>query len=97
MTHFIDENGNIPKEMPAEARELASFFGLVIDFTTDILPTIITKTELRCFKKKCKGTVIVEFLPDDDRIHWLCSKCFNEGLISDWQGTKWDNREAETP
>jgi len=33
MTHFLNEEGNIPKQMPKEARELASFFALVIDET----------------------------------------------------------------
>jgi hypothetical protein len=28
MPHFLDEKGNIPKEMPKEARELASFHGI---------------------------------------------------------------------
>lgn len=30
MQHFLDESRNIPKQMPKEARELASFFALVI-------------------------------------------------------------------
>lgn len=31
MTHFLDESGNIPKEMPKKGRELASFLALLID------------------------------------------------------------------
>jgi hypothetical protein len=27
MPHFLDEKGNIPKQMPKEARELARFHG----------------------------------------------------------------------
>jgi len=30
-THFLDEEGNIPKHIPAEARELASFHALIVD------------------------------------------------------------------
>jgi len=34
MPHFLDDKGNIPTEMPKEARELASFLALVVDATT---------------------------------------------------------------
>ena len=34
MTHFLDETGNIPDAMPKEARHLASFHALVVDFAT---------------------------------------------------------------
>ena len=92
MTHFLDENGNIPKQMPKEARELASFLALVIDTTTKILPTKLTPTNLRCFEKGCQGTTRIELLSSTNEIHWMCSRCDNEGKISHWQGTKWDNR-----
>ncbi len=29
--------------------------------------------------------------PDTEQIHWYCPDCENEGLISNWQRTKWDN------
>jgi hypothetical protein len=38
MPHFLDETGDIPKQMPKEARELASFMALVIDATTKNAP-----------------------------------------------------------
>ena len=31
LTHVLDESGGIPKSIPKEARELASFLALVID------------------------------------------------------------------
>jgi len=92
MTHSLDETGNIPKQMPKEGRELASFFALVVDATTKELPSILTATNIRCFEKRCDGIIRTEVLPANDEIHWLCSKCQNEGRISHWQGTKWDNR-----
>ena len=42
MTHFLNEEGNIPKEMPTEARELASFFALVVDHTSKTMASILT-------------------------------------------------------
>ncbi|MFA5818244.1 MAG: hypothetical protein WC854_03075 [Bacteroidales bacterium] len=92
MTHFLDETGNIPKQMPKEARELASFFALVIDATIKKSPSTVTFTDIRCFKKRCDGLIRSELLSANDEIHWICSKCQNEGRINGWQKTKWDNR-----
>lgn len=76
--------------MPKAARELASFFALVIDTATKINPTKLTATDIRCFEKGCVGTIRVEVLPSTE-IHWICSRCENEGRISEWQGSRWDN------
>jgi len=92
MTHFLDESGNIPKEMPKEARELASFFALVIDTTTKNTAFTLTPTDIRCFEKDCQGLIKSEVLKANNEIHWVCSKCPNEGRISEWKLTKWDNR-----
>jgi len=92
MSHFLDEKGNIPKEMPREARELASFFALVIDATTKNIPFTLTQTDVRCFEKGCNGLISSEVLKENNEIHWVCPKCQNEGRIDGWKLTKWDNR-----
>lgn len=28
----------------------------------------------------------------NEEIHWYCPDCENEGVINEWQKTKWDNR-----
>jgi len=30
-------------------------------------------------------------LCNKQEIHWYCPVCENEGVISNWQKTKWDN------
>lgn len=92
MQHFLDAKGNIPKQMPKEARELASFLALVIDSTTKNIPFTLTQTDVRCFEKGCQGLIKSEILKANNEIHWRCSKCKNEGRISGWKLTKWDNR-----
>ena len=92
MQHFLDESGNIPKQMPKEARELASFLALVVDTTTKTLPYTLTSTDIRCFENGCHGLIKSEVLKPNNEIHWVCSKCPNEGRISGWKLTKWDNR-----
>ena len=92
LTHYLDEKGNIPKEMHKEARELESFLALVVDATTNNIPFTLTQTDIRCFKKRCEGLIKSEVLKENNKIHWVCSKCKNEGVMSEWKLTKWDNR-----
>ena len=94
MQHFLDETGSIPKQMTKEGRELASFFALVIDTTTKNLPAKLTPTGIRCFKKGCQGFIKTAIKHDNAEIRWYCPHCEEEGLISEWQKTKWDNRSS---
>lgn len=95
MQHFLDKQGDIPKQMPKEAREFASFHALVVDATTRKMPSILTSTEIRCFKKGCHGLIKSSISPDGKEIHWYCPECENEGVISEWQRTRWDNRQNQ--
>ena len=92
MRHFLDEQGEIPEDMHKDARELAGFFAMVIDSTTTILPASLTPIDIRCFKKGCHGIIRAASNRDTEEIHWKCPVCDNAGIISNWQGTKWDNR-----
>ena len=92
MQYFIDESGDIPKHVPKEALEISAFFSLVIDETMEKLPSTLTSTGIRCFRKGCFGIISSEILFENNEIHWKCSKCRNEGRISEWQKKKWDNR-----
>ena len=91
LTHFLDETGKIPIQMPKEARELASFFALVVDTTTKKNPTTLTSTDIRCFNNGCFGLIKTAIRSDNEEIHWYCPECENEGVISEWQGSNWDN------
>ena len=64
---------------------------LVVDATTNILPTKLSATDIRCFEKGCNGNISVEIQGQSEEVHWMCSNCENEGVISEWQGTRWDN------
>jgi hypothetical protein len=93
LSHSLDPNGNIAKEMPKEARELASFLALIVDAATRDFEPPIKATDVRCRQKKCDGTIELGFSSDDDAIEWWCSDCDEAGRISGWQGSKWDTRD----
>lgn len=82
---FLDEKGaSGPRR--GSARKMAEFRGSVISYATDFddvgVPAPI------CFK--CKKCRVAATLTRDDAIHWSCSRCRTDGLVSNWQGTLWD-------
>lgn len=89
--HLLDASAKLGKEMPAEARELIGFLTPIIAATTKNLPQSLTTTDVRCFEKGCSGMIKTALRRDNEEIHWYCPDCENEGLISGWQKTKWDN------
>lgn len=93
LSHFLDEEGNIAKEMHKEGRQHASFLALIVDSATKDYQTSKKSTEIRCLKKKCTGTIDIEVDTKDEVIEWHCTNWDEEGKISGWQGTKWDNRK----
>jgi hypothetical protein len=89
--HLLEASAKMPEEMPVEARELIGFLTLIIDTTTKNLAQSLTTTDVKCFEKGCSGMIKTALRPDTEEIHWFCPDCENEGLISDWKNTKWDN------
>jgi len=96
LTHFLNDQENIPTQMPKEARELANFLALIVDVTTRTKPSTLTSTDIRCFQKGCHGFVKSAIRPKEGEIHWYCPECKNEGVISQWQGTKWNNINGDS-
>jgi len=92
MTHFLDDEGNIAKEIHKEGRELASFLVLIVDSATKIHREPAMTQDVRCFKRGCDGIIEVELPEMTDEIQWRCPKCHVDGRISGWQGIKWDNK-----
>ena len=91
LTHFLNEDGNIPGEMPTEARELAGFLAMIVDITTERQNTKLVPSNLTCTNKGCKGVIDTALTPNFKEIHWHCPTCNTEGIIRNWQGTKWNN------
>ncbi len=89
--NYLDTDGNISKSASKEAREIASFLALLIDEATIHVPEIIWTTVFKCLNHECDYNTITEFVEVGNYIWWLCPNCDNEGLISTWQGLRWDN------
>jgi len=92
LRHFLDELLE-PAEMPLEARNLAGFLALIVDNVTESCSPVFRDTGIRCRSSGCMGSInaMLDFGTED--ILWECPRCGHNGLIRNWQNTKWDNTE----
>ncbi len=93
LTHFLDENGNIPEFIPKKHRQFAYFLAMIVDSLTHsaLDHTQPPPDPIRCHARGCKGIIHSTLDLDDDSIVWECDQCGDYGRISGWQKTKWDN------
>ena len=89
ITHYLDKDGELAK-MPGEARKLASFLVLLIEATTQAIPARNYDTCIRCRTDTCEGSIRTSVTSKGDGIWWHCPRCGHNGVIRNWQGTKWD-------
>ena len=97
LAHYLNEDGDIPEEIPSEARQLASFLALIVDEVTSEFPRTDrgVDTGIRCQRKGCPGMVNGALDDRESEVHWYCLECGDMGVISGWQGTKWDSAGAD--
>ncbi len=101
LTHYLDSEGNIPKALPKESRQMASFLALIVGEVTTQFPQVTRSIEtgIRCLEEKCHGEIVCALDNADSPIRWYCLECGGLGIINNWQASQWDNTEgrAEPP
>ncbi len=95
ITHYLDDAGELA-EMPAPARQLASFLVLLIDAATQAFPANDHETRIRCRTDDCVGSIRTSLSSMKGEISWYCPDCGHNGVIRNWQATKWNQRRQET-
>lgn len=91
LRHYLDDHGELA-DMPAEAKQMASFLVLIVDAITPRAPANFVESELRCRTKQCTGMILARLDPASEEILWQCPLCGHHGIIHHWQNTKWDRR-----
>ena len=79
--------------MPTEARQLASFFALIVDEASSFEESRADEVNVRCRAKGCEPQILAHRELHQD-IVWHCPDCDQNGVIRNWSGTKWDRGQA---
>ena len=89
ITHYLDETGELA-QLPGPARRLASFLTLLIEAATGAPSAGEHDSGIRCMVKTCRGTIRTSLPPGQDEIYWRCQACGHNGVIRNWDNTKWN-------
>jgi predicted RNA-binding Zn-ribbon protein involved in translation (DUF1610 family) len=92
ITHFLNATGEILADLPQPAAGLASFLTLIIEPTTETGSSVFDEIGLRCRTEECKGSILSRL--ESEEIIWHCPICGHNGIIRNWQSTKWDQRKS---
>lgn len=98
--HFLDDDGDFPYDLPGPALKLARYITNIIEsLTSHGHQTISINTYVKCrrrpARKSCTGHIYAS-IQQDQSIRWYCNVCGNNGYITGWQGTIWDNTTKST-
>ena len=91
LRHYLGDDLSLIK-IPIPAATLREFLGCLVEAVTSRDPDDVNYvTQLKC-RLHCGGDIIVFFDPDDPSIiKWSCMFCEDEGQLTGWKGTIWDN------
>jgi|SRR6185369_12029513 len=99
-THFLDKEGNLISE-PAQARVIAEYFASLVFMAS--FPDVEYPPEYRVFcrrrpkRKPCLVEIAAFIDPHTDEVVWMCPKCQDRGIITNWRHSMWDLSDSEQP
>ncbi len=93
--HFLNEHGDIG-DLPGTALNLANHITLIIEEATyynEYEPRMTTiKCRRRPRRRKCAGNIAACIDRDNPgRILWFCPVCDDNGIITGWESTIYNN------
>jgi hypothetical protein len=97
LRHFLTPAGALAA-LPRPARALAEYWTQIVAQGSLFGEPVTLRCRRRPARRPCTGTLDIGLDLDLDGIVWCCPVCGDNGIISGWQGTFWDNSElAESP
>ncbi len=96
LTHFL-KDGRLPRQLPGPALRLAEYLGKIVAAVTGAEPddSLDVRCRRRPRRRLCPGEIEGYIVPESNAICWECLVCGDNGLISNWENTIWDLREAD--
>ena len=90
MSHFDYPEGEADR-VPREAVRIATYFASIVEGTVGA-PKFGGSTGVRCRRRPgrlpCSGAIVSELHPSGHELRWRCSACGDNGVISNWAGTR---------
>ncbi len=91
ITHFLKADGSVPDGL---AGRIARYFGSIVMAGSRLPSGLVIETDIQCRRRpkrrRCPGRIRILRLENPSRIEWRCPLCDDQGIISNWEGSRWD-------
>lgn len=92
LRHFLD----MPDDAPAPARRMAAHLARIVEAGTASPSGEATRSSVRCTRRpgrrRCVGVIELVRLDVPPSIEWWCPVCGDDGVVSGWEGSPFDQR-----
>ena len=95
--HWLDDTNSGPAlpQLRFKVKKLCEIIMFATTLSNGVSTAVAPKCWRRPKRKPCKGSLEIDLDESIGLIHWCCSKCGDEGVITDWQGLIWDMTDAD--
>lgn len=92
LPHLLDENGTLAA-LSGRGLKLAQYWTEIVAQASNYDAPTTLRCRRRPQHRPCGGLLTMFFDADTFDVLWFCPVCHDEGRISGWEGTFWDNSE----
>ncbi len=90
--HFLDGEGQVP-DLPGPAQRLLDYMGAIVAQATGSQASpagVSVRCRRRPGRRPCPGVIDCAIDRRREAIAWACPVCGDRGVITGWEGTRWD-------
>jgi len=94
--HWLDATktaAGVP-QLRLKVKKLSEIIIYATSMTVGIPIQQIPKCWRRPKRKPCNGELDILLEEETRQIHWYCTVCGDEGVVSGWEGLIWDMRDT---
>jgi hypothetical protein len=92
LPHLLTENGMLAAHSPRGLR-LAKYWTEIVAQASNYEEPTTLRCRRRPRRRPCGGLLTLFFDTENFDVLWFCPVCNDNGRISGWEGTFWDNSE----
>jgi hypothetical protein len=90
LPHLLDEKGSLAS-LSGRGLRLALYWTEIVAQASNYDEPTTMRCRRRPGRRPCKGLLTIFFDVDTNDVLWFCPACDDQGRISGWEGTFWDN------
>ena len=90
--HWLDETMTAPAvpQLKQKVKKLSEIITHATSVAAGMRIDSIPKCWRRPKRKPCKGILDIHLDQNTHQIHWFCSICGDEGVVTGWENLIWD-------